>query len=403
MAKTLLLCGSLALALCPALFAQGGPASPALAIGHIPPFVPIPNPTSTTSSGPSLQRPVYVAGKVIMEDGTAPPESLPIQMVCGGTPRSIGSTDRKGRFDLDMNDRRQSALYADASDSGPFSGRANSTSQADVRQQASGMPSAARNYAGCTLQAVLAGFRSDELSLESHRALEDPNVGTIVLHRRANVQGLTISATSAYAPNDAKKSYQKALIQEQKAKWPEAERECQKAVDLYPKYAAAWFHLGLAKQEQNNADGARQSYAKALDADPRYVPPYQQLAVLAAKEQKWPEVVEKTDRLLGLNPIDFPEAWMYNALAKYQLQQLDGAEKSAREGLLNDPAHRYPKLDQILGAILAEKHEYPEAARHMRAYLRLAPDAADATLVKKQLAEVERRVPLQTTAKAPAR
>jgi regulator of sirC expression with transglutaminase-like and TPR domain len=58
-------------------------------------------------------------------------------------------------------------------------------------------------------------------------------------------------------------------------------------------------------------------------------------------------------------------------------------------------------LNQILGVILVEKHEYPEAAQHMRAYLRLAPNAVDADLVKKQLAEVERKLPAPVTAKAP--
>ena len=370
--------------------------------GRLPAFVSIPNPNAPGNNPATLQHPVYLSGKVILEDGTAPAESVAIQLVCGGNPRSIGSTDAKGRFDVDMNDRRQSVLYSDASQSGAYASAANSTAQA-IRQQANSAASpASRAFPSCEVQAFLAGYRSDSLSLASHRALEDPNIGTIVLHRRANVEGVTISATSAFAPKDARKAYDKALIDEQKGKWADAQRELQKAVDLYPKYAAAWFHLGFTKQAQNNVDGARLSYAKALEADSRYVNPYQELAILAAQSQKWPEVVENTDRLLSLNPIDFPDAWMYNALANLQLRRFEAAEKSARQGLTSDPAHRYPKLNQILGVILVEKHEYPEAAQHMRAYLRLAPNAVDADLVKKQLAEVEKRkLPAPVTAKAP--
>ena len=91
---------------------------------------------------------------------------------------------------------------------------------------------------------------------------------------------------------------------------------------------------------------------------------------------------------------------MYNAMANMQLQRFDAAEKSARQGLVTDPSHRYPKLDQVLGIILVQKHEYPEAAQHMRTYLRARAGAADAALVQKQLAEVERRSPLpEPTAK----
>jgi tetratricopeptide (TPR) repeat protein len=370
--------------------------------GRLPSFIPIPNPNVPATNATNLQRPLYVTGRVILEDGTAPPDLIAIQMVCGGNARSMGFTDSKGRFDVDLNDRKQTVLYSDASEAGSEQGSGNPTSRVPVRQQAAGAPApTARNFAGCELQASFPGFRSDRINLMNQRSLEDPNVGAIVLHRRANVEGVTISATSAYAPKDAKKLFDKALNQEQKSKWPEAERDLQKAVDTYPKYAAAWFHLGFSKQQQNNVAGARLAYAKALDADPRYVNPYQMLALLAAREEQWPEVLDRTDRLLNLNPIDFPDAWMYNAMAKFQLHRFEAAEQSARQGLLTDAAHRFPKLDQILGIILIQKHQYPEAAQHMRAYLRQAPDAADSVLVQKQLAEVERRLPPQVTAKRP--
>jgi tetratricopeptide (TPR) repeat protein len=395
MAKTFLCRLGLLFALGTVLFPQRPPAPP------IPSISSINNSPTAAGGGTQLQRPVYVAGNVVLEDGGAPLESISIQMVCGGTPRSIGFTDLKGKFDIDMNDRKNSAIYSDASLAGPYSSGGAATMGQNTKPEAMGGSNTptTRNYALCDLVASLAGYRSDRVSLASHRALEDPNIGTIVLHRLANVQGSTISATSAFAPKDAKKAFIKALLQEQKGKWPDAEKELQKAVDLYPKYAAAWFHLGFNKQAQNNVGGARESYAKALEADPRYVSPYQQLALLAAKEQKWPEVEDNTDRLVGLNPIDFPDAWMYNALAKYQLQNFDAAEKSARQGLVTDPNHRYPKLDEILGIILVQKREYSEAAEHMRAYLKLAPGADDAGAVQKQLLEVERRAAPQASAK----
>jgi tetratricopeptide (TPR) repeat protein len=403
MAQTLLTRAGLWLSLSIALYAQR-PGGAGLPPGKIPSLSSITNSPTADTNGTELQRPVYVEGKVILEDGTAPSESITIQMICGGTPRSIGFTDMKGRFDLDMNDRKNASAYSDASQSGPYSLGAGGSSAPNTRPQAGGAGSTltARNYAACDLMAALAGFRSDRVSLASHRALEDPNVGTIVLHRVANVEGTTISVTSTFAPKDAKKLYEKGLIQEQKGKWPDAQRELQKAVDLYPKYASAWFHLGYTKQAQNDLVGARTSYAKALEADPRLVSPYQELAFLDAREEKWPEVAENTDRLLALNPVDFPDAWMYNAMAKFQLQNFDAAEKSARQGLSNDPNHKYPKLDQILGVILVQKHEYPEAAQHMRSYLHFAPEASDAALVQKQLSEVERKTtPHTTTAKAP--
>src|SRR5205809_80391 len=64
-----------------------------------------------------------------------------------------------------------------------------------------------RDLMGCEIRAALPGFRSDVVNLSGRRAFDNPDVGTIVLHRLANVEGVTISAVSLQAPKDAKKAY----------------------------------------------------------------------------------------------------------------------------------------------------------------------------------------------------
>ena len=208
----------------------------------------------------------------------------------------------------------------------------------------------------------------------ARRSLDNPDVGTLFLHRLSNVEGLTISATSALAPKDATKALDKALDDEKKQKWQDAQKELNKAVSLYPKYAAAWYELGNVQREQKDIEGARQSYAKALEADPKFVSPYLELGDLAGREQKWQEAVDDTDRLLRLNPVDFPQAWYLNAVANFNLGKLDVAEKSAREGLSHDAAHHLPRINLLLGVILAQKHDYPGSAENLRNYLQILPE-----------------------------
>lgn len=367
---------------------SAGSSTPPSSVGRNPTTT---SPTTTqpnTTTQPDLQRPMYLSGKVVMNDGTPPPESVTIQLACTGSPRSIGFSDSKGRFSIDLsNSRANSAIYADASQNGM--GRFGSNPGNQQARTMGPSNTGVMGLAGCDLMAALAGFRSDRVNLSNRHSLDNPDVGTIILHRLGNVEGLTISATSAMAPKDARKAFEKGLNEAKKAKWDNAEREFQKAVDSYPKYAAAWYQLGLAQEQLKQPDDARKSFAKSLECDSKFVTPRLQLAIMAARENKWDEVATSTSEILRLNPVDFPQAWYFNSLANFQLKKMDLAEKSASGGLTADTAHTLPRLDLILAVILANKGEYTGASEHFKNYLKLAPEANDAEQVKKQLAQVE--------------
>jgi tetratricopeptide (TPR) repeat protein len=306
-----------------------------------------------------------------------------VQLVCRSRPRTIAYTDHKGNFSADINNRNSSAQFSDASESNPGFGNGqfgNGSSRGGVL---------ARELMGCDLQANLPGFRSDVYHLDARRSLDNPDVGTLFLRRLSNVEGLTISATSALAPKDAIKALEKAREDEKKQKWPDAQKELNKAVSLYPKFAAAWYELGNVQREQKDIAAARESYAKSLESDAKFVSPYLQLADLAGREQKWQEAAEDSDRLLRLNPIDFPDAWLLNAIANFNLGKLDVAEKSAREGLSRDTEHHLPRINLLLGVILARKQDYSGSVANLKDYLHYAPNAPDAEQVKKQLEQAQ--------------
>ena len=381
--------------------------------GQAPKPTPTPTPTPTVPTNPTrpttptqplpgqqpdsqmnMQRPLFLAGKVSMDDGTSPPDPVTIQLVCRGMPKSVGITDSKGTFSVDLNNRFANAMYGDASQtSDPFDIGSGGMQRSPAGMNTQGGGVSERDLMGCDLQANLAGFRSDVVHLGTRRSLDNPDVGTLILHRLANVEGLTISATSQMAPKDAKKALEKGRNDIKKQKWNDAQRELEKAVDIYPKYAAAWFELGRVQEQQKDIEGARKSYAQSLAADSKYVNPYLQLAALSMHDQKWQDVADETDRMLRLNPIDFPQAWLFNSIANYYLRKMDVAEKSAREGISRDGAHHYPMMNHLLGVILAQKQDYAGAVAQLRDYLHYAPNATDTEEVKKQLAEVEKFVP----------
>jgi tetratricopeptide (TPR) repeat protein len=335
-----------------------------------------------TPDQPQRER-MFVSGKVVLDDGTILTEPAAIQTICRGQKRTETYTDSRGSFSFEFGNQTSTSVGARFSEA--------DTPWADTMSRRNNQ----RDWRDCELQAALPGFSSQVIQLSTRASgFENSDIGRVALHRLSQVEGFTISATSALAPPAAKKVFEKGRDHEKKSDWDTAQQCFEKAVQIYPKYAVAWFELGRAQLRKKDVASARYSFGQALAADPKYVNPYQGLADLALREKQWQTVVDTTGQLLALNPVSFPDAWFQNAIGNYELQNLEAAEKSARQGLKLDEQHRIPKLEYLLGMILMKKHEYPDAANHLQQYLHLATNPSDADEVQKQLAEIARLSPV---------
>jgi tetratricopeptide (TPR) repeat protein len=332
------------------------------------------------------QRPIFISGKVALMDGTAPPDLVKIERVCNGTARVETRTDRKGRFSFELG---RSLEFQDASTNGQegFGGGGFGGSPGMVRGANSSLRDS--NLFGCELRASLPGYRSDSITLANIHYMDNPDLGTIILHPITKVDGLTVSATTALAPKDARKAYEKGLEAVAKKNPDEAQKNFEKAVALYPRYAAAWFALGQINEQREHAEEARKAYEQSMAADPKFVPPYERLSFMALKESKWQDLADTTDRMLQLNPYDYPSAYYLSSVANLQLKHLDVAEKNAREAIRLDPLKKNARAHYVLGLILAQKHEFTTSAASLHTFLDAEPGAPDADFVRKQLEQVE--------------
>ncbi|PYX97345.1 MAG: hypothetical protein DMG71_03400 [Acidobacteria bacterium] len=351
------------------------------------PSVPTTPSTTNPSNVPSpprldTNRSFFLSGKVRADDGTPLTDAPTIQSLCKGRIRTEAYTDSKGNFSFEVSrlkERELGGVVGDAIDS---------SSSLDSRAS---QGSIINEWKDCELQALLPGFTSQVVELASRmQDFGNIDVGTIVLHRLQQVEGFTISATSAGAPSKAKKDYEKGREFQKQQKWDAALEKFGKAVELYPQYAVAWVEMGRVQEQKKDPSSARQSFHRAVSADPKFITPYQELAQLAFHDQQWQELLETTTEILRLNPVNFPQHWFLNATANYYLQHYDAAEQSAIKGIQVDREHRVPQLEQVLGVVLAKKHDYHGALDHIRKYLALAPNAADAEVAQKQAQELER-------------
>lgn len=247
-------------------------------------------------------------------------------------------------------------------------------------------------YEGCNVKAVLAGFHSNSVTITERNLRDEPNLTTITLSPDGRGGGTELSSTSDAAPPKAMKAFEKARSEWLEQKPDTAQRELEKAVALYPAFAEAWLQLGNI-QESSDPHAARESFSKALAADPKYFLPYEQLAALAAQDQKWQETLDNTSHALQLDPEGTPQVWYYDALAKFQLGKTDDSQVSATKALAIDPRHSVLNTEQMLAVILARKGDYAGALEHLRSCLTYLPSGASTDLVKQQIAQLEPKVP----------
>jgi len=333
----------------------------------------IPSTTRSPNATDAINKPLFISGKVMLQGGGALPEPVPIERICNGLVRREGYSDIKGQFSFQLG---ANLTFQDASEND------SRTSPNAQSRPGSNTGSRLNDLNGCELRAVLAGYQSSVVILRS--LVGDSwqyEVGTIFLNRIGDAPGTTISVTSMAAPKDAMRAYEKA--QKLKAEKPaEAKKELNKAVKIYPQFAAAWTLLGDIHREHNDFEGARSSYTQAVASDPQFVNPNFGLALIAAQEKKWDDAVRFTDQVIKLNAAAYPVAYFLNAAANYNLQKFAPAEESAKKFKALDTQHSHPDVCLLLSYLYSGRQDYAGAAREIREYLVLAPNSPDAESLK---------------------
>jgi tetratricopeptide (TPR) repeat protein len=306
----------------------------------------------------------HLRGNVTLAEGALPWDPIAVVVMCDGKAKFTTTTDSQGDFVIArVRPVTSTAIIG--------------TDKSLVGQ-----------LVGCSVSAVLAGFDSSQLTIANRDVLARPNIGTITLKRESGAAGTAVSTTTATAPKSAMKSFEKARSEWLDNKLDRAQRDLQKAVEIYPQFAEAWYQLGKI-QEKVKSPAAWESFSKAVAADPKFAPPYEQMAPISAQAEKWAEVIDETKRALELNPRGTLDLWYYNALGNYHLKSLDTAETSANKSLAMDPLHVQPDTEQLLAVILVAKNDLPSALQHLRNCLTYFPPGPNCELVKRQIAQIE--------------
>lgn len=150
----------------------------------------------------------------------------------------------------------------------------------------------------------------------------------------------------------------------------DATRTFEKAVALQPDFAPARFNHGWASEMWGEIDGARRSYAKAIElysGHPGALDPMARMAALAMRNGEWDEARARAEQALAISPTH-PMALLVLASAETEAGIYDKAESLLRR-ILNAPS--LPSLERYfaMGALGDLRHAQQRYAEAFNIYL----------------------------------
>jgi cytochrome c-type biogenesis protein CcmH/NrfG len=291
---------------------------------------------------------IILHGKVVMEDGSAPLVIVGIERICSDSAGSAPGplTNKKGEYIWKM--------------------------EID--------PLESRN---CVIRATHTGYTSSDVEVSgldtTRTALDLP---LIKINASAG-DPYTLKFSDAGITARARPDWKAAMNALDEQNLSEVAQHLEAVVAAAPKAAQAWHGLGVVDERLNKPNEARAAYEHAIESDPKMLAPYVTLARLCIKTKNWNGAAKASDALIKVDPkYSYPEIYLHQAVARYELKDLKGAEESVQEAIRLDPANKRPRAEYVLGRILEAEGDAAGAKEHMAKYLTLEPAPPDVDLVR---------------------
>jgi Tetratricopeptide repeat len=322
----------------------------------------------------------FIQGSVIAENSILPAQ-VAIVMECGNRIYAEGYVDVNGEFHFQVGANLRQGMVPMAESSGLAVG--------PVPEQNPG-------WVGCSLHAQAPGYTSSRIMMAGLPSSGLLNVGRIVLHPYGQAgsgpawgNGM-VTITQINVPQNALQEFKKGVKEELDGRPRQAVVHLQRAIAHFPNYALAWAELGKVQQNLGQTVEACHSFQQAINADPSLIEAARGLAFIDVQARQWGALLDTTNRILQIYPSQYPEFWLLNSAAYFNLGRLYGAERSILRGIQLDSKHQIPQMEYLCGRVLGAEGQYQNAVMHIKNYLKLAPHAPDAGLAQHYVAEFQK-------------
>jgi tetratricopeptide (TPR) repeat protein len=163
-----------------------------------------------------------------------------------------------------------------------------------------------------------------------------------------------------------------------------------KAVEAFPEYYEAYYHMGVAEVGLKRLDEARQAFQKAIDlSGGKYAWAefgFGYLLYLEGKPEEAVNIIRKGLEVDG----NSTDGYLIQGMALLRLNRPDEAERSAREALVRNP--NFARAYLVLADVYGQRQEYRQQVQDLETYLRLEPKGAEVERVRQAREAVLRRL-----------
>ncbi len=141
--------------------------------------------------------------------------------------------------------------------------------------------------------------------------------------------------------------------------YEQAEKHFRHAVGLYPEFAAAWVHLGIALRKQDRLDPAIEVFRRGAKIAPHYTPAWQNLGEALMQQRKFPQAMTALQQARKTDPKSADP--LVNLGAIYGMQRKwDKAVDALTKAVAINPQSKQGWMN--LGTVQMAQRKFSEAA-----------------------------------------
>jgi tetratricopeptide (TPR) repeat protein len=232
-----------------------------------------------------------------------------------------------------------------------------------------------------------AGIESNEIQIGS---FDSQPIEINIPQGKANgdptFQAPAISVSDLKVPKRAAKEFNKASREMDEQKWTAAASSLEKAIAIYPQYAAAYNNLGVVYARNGDRSREAEALQHALAVDSHYVPAYVNLGRMDIAENNFAEAVSQFKTAAALDP-ENGIILVLLTYAEYMNQQYDDVIKDCNKvHASNNVPHAFAHWSAAFA--LEQKHKIAEAGQEFSTFVKEEPTGKRADDARKELANI---------------